>query len=139
MELGTLGSILKYALNLENILITISKEIISNCNEQNIVDLFQDLIDNHEKIQKRLKRLRRENTTEMILEPIEDFNSDDYLLEEFKIHNYSKENIEQTLKKIETVIRDFYSVASEKVSFVAEVSSFLEILAKKHKENIELI
>ncbi|GAF90289.1 unnamed protein product, partial [marine sediment metagenome] len=92
----------------------------------------------HEKILKRLKRVRHENTTEMILEPIKDFNSNDYLLEERDQQVYSEENIVQTMKDIETVIRDFYFIAAEKVNFITEVSSFLEKLAEKHQENIEL-
>ena len=84
MELGTLGSILKYAINLETILINFSKDVVNNSQEQNIISLFQDLSKKHEKIVKRLKRVRRENTTEMILEPIIDFESDDYLLEKLE-------------------------------------------------------
>ena len=138
MELGTLGSILKYALKLENTLITFSKGVISNSNEPTTCEIFQDVIKKHEKILKRLKRVRHENTTEMILEPIKDFNSNEYSLEKLEQKIYSEENIVQTMKKIETVIRDFYLIAVEKVSFIAEVSSFLEDLAEKHQENIEM-
>ena len=138
MELGTLGSILKYALKLENILITFFKGVLNNSNEPKTCEILQDLILKHEKILKRLKRVRHENTTEMILEPIKDFNSNDYLLEERDQQVYSEENIVQTMKDIETVIRDFYFIAAEKVNFITEVSSFLEKLAEKHQENIEL-
>ncbi|MHA1954090.1 MAG: hypothetical protein ACW96U_09130 [Candidatus Heimdallarchaeaceae archaeon] len=136
MELGTLGSILKYALKLETSLITFSKGVLSNSDEPKTIEIFQDLIKKHEKILKRLKRVRHENTTEMILEPIKDFNSDEYSLEEFNQQIYSEDNILQTMKNIETVIKNFYFIAAEKVSFIAEVSSFLENLAEKHLENL---
>ena len=138
MELGTLGSILKYAQELENALITYSKGVISNSKEPKTVEIFQDFIKKHEKILKRLKRVRHENTTEMILEPIKDFNSNDYLLVEPDQQVYSEEKFVQTMKDIETVIRDFYFIAAKKVNFITEVSSFLEKLAEKHQENIEL-
>lgn len=136
MELGTLGSILKYAQKLENTLITYSKGVISNSKELKTVEMFQDLIKKHERILKRLKRVRHENTTEMILEPIKDFNSDEYSLEQHTQQVYSEENILQTMINIQTVIKDFYFIAAEKVSFIAEVSSFLEDLAEKHQENL---
>ncbi|MCG3225543.1 MAG: hypothetical protein H7645_01385 [Candidatus Heimdallarchaeota archaeon] len=136
MELGTLGSILKYALKLETSLITFSKGVLSNSDEPKTSETFQELIIKHEKILKRLKRVRHENTTEMILEPIKNFNSNDYSLNELEQQVYSEENIVQTMKNIETVIRDFYFIAAEKVSFIAEVSSFLENLAEKHQENL---
>jgi hypothetical protein len=139
MELGTLGSILKYALKLENTLITFSKGVIENINKPETCEMFQKLISRHEKIMKRLKRVRRENTTEMILEPIKDFDSNDYLLDEFDQQVFSVENFGQTLKNIETVISDFYVIAAEKLSFISEVSSFLEDLAEKHRENKNLL
>jgi hypothetical protein len=85
---------------------------------------------------KRLKRVRRENTTEMILEPIKDFNSEDYSIDDVEIKTFSEVNIHQSMNEIETVFINFYLKAAEKVVFLSEVSTFLEGLAKKHQENL---
>ncbi len=124
MNLATLGAVLKFALKLE----TEARDFYEN--NANFTS-FKSLLIQYEKRIKKLKRIRRENTTEMILEPIENFVSEPYeitiLIEDNKTENTGK-IIEKTLER-------FYSDSAEKVSFLSEVTYKFEEIALEHKNN----
>ena len=77
--------------------------------------------------------MQRENTTEMILEPIKDFQEESFneIMELSENIDFSKQGIIE----IESRLASFYNIASEKVSFLGEVSYILEQLAEKHSQN----
>ncbi len=128
MSLATLGAVLKFALDME----TRAKDFYEkNAN----IESFKSILSQYEKRIKRLKKIRRENTTEMILEPIVNFNSESYnftlLIEEETDENTT----EEVGKIIEETLEKFYSKSVSKVSFLSEVSHKFKEIALEHKNN----
>ena len=106
---------MKFAIELENKALEFYKKNNDNSEDQIIIE-FQKRI-------KRLKRLRHENTTEMILEPIVDFGS----------NNYEICDEDTFVSSVKRVVM-FYEIASKKTEFIVEVSNLLEKFSKKYSQ-----
>jgi len=117
MNLATFGAVMKFAISAENKVL----EYYKTQNEEK----HKSLVKQYEKRIKRLERLSRENTTEMILEPIKDFNTEEY---EFNVDI-------DTISDIETKMANFYKKAAIKVHFLDEVAEFFEDFVEEHGEN----
>ncbi len=139
MELGTFGIILKFALDLEGTASSFYESAAKNAVDSNLVSLFENLLNRGQKRIKTLKRIRRENTTEMILEPITGFSSDSYDL----VTAIPEDNDERTIREIaatiEEVLHDFYTVAATKIDFLSEAAYSFEILAEENDETRQLL
>ncbi len=133
MELGTFGSILKYAIELETEVIEFYTSMTSHASDQKLVDLFKELVLRGEKRIKTLERVRRENTTEMILEPIKDFNSDEYSIDTTTIPSDNEATRNMAID-IETKLEEFYNTAAKKIEFLIEAAYAFELLAEKNTE-----
>lgn len=133
MTLGTLGAVIKYALKLESSIKSMYETALNSESDSIESSFIQSKLALCLKNIKRLKRMQRENTTEMILEPIKDFqeNSFNEIMELSENIDFSKQGIIE----IESRLASFYNIASEKVSFLGEVSYILEQLAEKHSQN----
>ncbi len=118
MNLGTLGAILKFAIELESNVLDLYTAEEDITHETKITEFRKRI--------KKLKRLRRENTTEMILEPIVDFE-----ISEYKI------NEEDSIVLSENKLARFYETAAMKVDFIAEVSNVLKQFHEQHRKKHE--
>lgn len=134
MELGTFGSILKFAIELENEAMEFYKNTATRLGDQKLKDLFGDLSIRGEKRIKTLERVRRENTTEMILEPIVDFESDKYTLTTAVLSSKGDEIFHEIALEIETKLELFYLTAAKKTEFLSEAAYAFELLAEKNTE-----
>ena len=131
MELGTAGSILSFAIDLESKAVEFYNRAIDEITTSSIKDTFENNKRQHHKILKTVERMRKENVTEMILEPIHDFKSDEYAFET----NELSINI-SSAKKVEQNILEFLKVSAEKVTFLPEMKELLEDLADRVTKNI---
>jgi len=125
LNLGTLGAIFKFSLEIENKALAFYEEYIE-------LENFGDIVVQYRKRIKRLKRIQRENTTEMILEPIEDFKG---LLFDFSSEGKEFKDVESVIsfaKSMEEKIKIFYFQASEKVTFLKEVAYIFKEFSKEH-------
>ena len=102
MNLGTFGSILEFAIELENKVMKVY--------EENKVTSYEKIYKEHQYRIQKLKRLRRENTTEMILEPIKDFTSSTFEIKD-----------KDSTIKAKNKLAEFYATASIKLNFLNEV------------------
>jgi len=118
MELGTFSIVMRFAIDLE----TKALEIYNNKENEE----YENIIIQYKKRIKRLNRLIRENTTEMILEPIDDFKSDP-----FEFQDDSTD-----VKVIEDLLASFYNEAAIKIQFMDEVAEIFEDFVEIHKKNI---
>jgi len=134
MELGTFGSILKFAMELENDAIEFYKSMSPHVSDQKMADFFNELVIRGEKRIKTLERVRRENTTEMILEPITGFDSEEYTLSEEEQSSKSDEILRKQANEIETKLESFYTTAAKKIEFLSEAAYAFELLAEKNTE-----
>lgn len=134
MELGTFGSILKYAIEIENEVIEFYRKASTTLNDKKTVELFNELANRGEKRIKTLERVRRENTTEMILEPIKDFDSNDYSVNTEIPEDVDDKIIQEVARSIESKLELFYNTASQKIDFLSEAAYAFELLAEKNTE-----
>ncbi len=78
MPLENFGSILTFAAQLEELDSAFYSAAATNPNCAQHKDLFAELAGNEKKNEKSVLRVRRENVTEMILEPITNFTRDPF-------------------------------------------------------------
>ncbi len=136
MPLINFGSILGFALEIENqnnafISAAAGAPSCSDCK-----DLFKKLTKNSDKRVKDLQRTRRENVTEMILESIDGFTREPFMYESKDAREMDREEALQTAGAMfERSVR-YYEAASKKLKGQSEVSRSLKTLAKKTKRDL---
>ncbi|MFX0107724.1 MAG: hypothetical protein ACFE7R_05550 [Candidatus Hodarchaeota archaeon] len=137
MELGTFGAVLKFAMDLETKALSFYGSATEVANDNSLASNFDSLFQRGEKRLKTLERVRRENTTEMILEPITGLNPEDYELEISITKSMSKENLQKIAVAIEDKLRKYYTDAATKIEFLIEAASVFEQLADENEEAAE--
>ncbi|MHA2355777.1 MAG: hypothetical protein ACXADC_11420 [Candidatus Thorarchaeota archaeon] len=137
MELGTFGAIMKFALDTEEAVTNFYKSAAESAADSQLGGLFGELADRGSKRTETLMRIRRENTTEMILEPIAGLDTDAYDL----VVSYPDETNDAALKdlaaSIEAKLYRFYMDAAVKIDFLSEAAYLLELLAEKNEESAQ--
>ncbi len=132
MNLGTFGAIISFALELEEQAFEFyknqSKAVFSQSNEQ--------FLKGSQKRLNRLRRIRQEMVTEMILEPITGVDSEEYTL---RIADSSKnaEVLNQAIH-IEENIHSFYTTTAPLIPMKEVQRAFLR-LADENKTRLEKI
>jgi len=138
MELGTFGAILTYALEFEGNITTFFSAAAEAVGEGGTGEVYARLAKAGEKRLKALERARRENVAEMILEPINDFRSEDYQPETAVLAGAGAEDLVVQALGLEKTAVAYYATASEKVS-VPEVARILKKMAKQHSSQEETL
>lgn len=134
MELGTAGAILSYALDLEAKTADFYQRSIEGETNGSIKAAFEENHQRHRKIAKTLDRMRKENVTEMILEPVHGLSGQAFVIK--------TENLPSTVaasKEIEKTILKYLRVSAEKVAFLPQMKGLLEDLADKIVKNIDTL
>ncbi len=137
MELGTFGAIIKYALDIETEVASFYETASNITKDAEIVTIFADLVARGQKRTKTLERVRRENVTEMILEPIVGFDSDSYKFVTEVSKGANDDNLRTLATNIETMLQKFYTTAAAKTDFLIEAAYAFELLAEKNEETIK--
>ncbi|MHA1930735.1 MAG: hypothetical protein ACTSV2_19360 [Candidatus Thorarchaeota archaeon] len=136
MQLGTFGAIMKFAMDLEISVQTFYENALaSNLDStiQSLVEIF------HKRCSTRLKlleRVRRENVTEMILEPIDDFESDLYVIESSIPNGADPQKISEMISGVENKRKGFFEKASIKIEFLIEAAESFERLYEENEDNL---
>ncbi len=135
MELKNFGAILTFAAGMEERDLAFYQAALDN-------PAFEPLKPGLEKIakvlarnEKNLLRVRRENVTEMILEPIHDFRSEDFDFNRGEPGTMSLKELQEAALKVEDMAVEFYSVAAKKLEALKEVSRALKQVGKKRTAN----
>lgn len=139
MSLETLGATIKFALNQETILLEFFQSIHQKNKNKDLDEIIDKLAQLSAKNLKRLKRIRRENTTEMILEPIKGLEKSKFIFQQENINEIGELEVVNNLKNYLTKIILFYSVSAERISFIGEVSYIFEQFKEKYQELLNLI
>jgi rubrerythrin len=137
MELGTFGAIIKYALDIETEVANFYETASNIAKDAEIVTIFADLVARGQKRTKTLERVRRENVTEMILEPIVGFDSDSYSIVTEISEGINDDNLRVLSTNIESTLLEFYTAAATKIDFLIEAAYAFELLAEKNEETIK--
>ena len=139
MNLGTTGAIFSFALKREAEIGVFYSTYLSIIDSSKLRDAFVLLKKEQQKRERLLNRFRRENVTEMILEPIHDFES-----ESFELTTTIQESLDDSILhehaiKVEENSHSFFLKASEKTTFLPEVSDEFKRLSNKAEKNISML
>lgn len=134
MPLKGFGVILTFAETIE----TENKDFYlkgtSQLPEGEVKAFLHELIKEKEKQIKQVQRIRRENVAEMILEPVEGFTRDRFLVNLSDVNVADPNAVVETARKIEERNLNYYREAANKMKSHPEVASALQQLEKKQKK-----
>ncbi|MFW9868673.1 MAG: hypothetical protein ACFFFO_07165 [Candidatus Thorarchaeota archaeon] len=136
MELGTFGAILKFAMKLEQEATSFYESVSKIVRNQNLAGRLQDLQKRGGKRLNTLERVRRENVTEMILEPIIGLDSENYILQTEISSSGTEKDIQELAVAIEKKLLEFYTQAGAKIDFLIEAAYSFELLAEANQTAI---
>ena len=134
MELTTFGAVVKFALDLEAKVSSFYESVIDVTTDPDFGKLLESLFHRGQKRVKTLLRIRRENVTEMILEPIAGLNSDAYKPVTAIPEGADDRAVCETAIALETRVHEFYMQAAAKIDFLSEAAYSLELLADANSE-----
>jgi len=139
MPLNNFGSILSFAEEMENLCVDFYEKAATSPSCADHAALFQQFAkDGHKQI-KTIQRTRRENVTEMILEPIRDFHRAPYVRTFADPGNRPVEAVLADARQMEETAEDFYRTAMEKIKALPEVARALKSIGKKHTAHREAL
>lgn len=137
MPLTNFGAILNFAETVERD----DMEFYRNASDSAAASAYRDLFDAFAAEDKKniavVQRTRRENVTEMILEPIHNFSRGDYQLGMLDLQDMDNDAILAAAAAIEDRALRYYTDAAAKIRALPEVSRSLKMLAKKRDKRIE--
>ena len=102
-------------------------------------DVFTALAKEGKKNLSLVQRTRRENVTEMILEPIRDFTRDSYRATAPEAGDLDLADLLEAAAALENRAIRYYTDAAQKIRALPEVSRALKTLAKKRGKRLERI
>jgi len=139
MPLTSFGSILTFAEKFEIQDMAFYSEAINNpaCNE--LKEVVEPFIKEGKKLIAIVQRTRRENVTEMILEPIHDFVRAPFFIEKMDGTAMTAVKALDAAKAIEQRSIDYYTSAAIKIKALPEVAVALKLLAKKHTARLKKV
>lgn len=135
MPLTNFGAILNFAEVLEREDMEFYGQAASAAGSTALGELFASLAKENKKNLALVQRTRRENVTEMILEPIRDFNRTPY---QIGFEDLSRLESAAAILLENRAIR-YYRDAAEKIRALPEVARALKTLAKKRGRRLERI
>ncbi len=135
MGLRNFGSILNFAVELETADQEFYRAAAANPACAKYKALFEGLATEAQKNEQAMLRARRENVTEMILEPIYGFSSEPFLSEREGAETMSLDRAVEVASELEDRAERFYTQAAEKIEALREVSRALARTAKRRAAN----
>lgn len=136
MPLTNFGAILNFAENLEKDDRDFYQQAAQNPSAESHREVFEAFAREGKKLVSLVQRTRRENVTEMILEPIRDFVRDSYQTTAKYEDGADLAAIMETAVSLENRAIRYYSDAAEKIRALPEVSRALKTLAKKRNKRL---
>lgn len=139
MPLNNFGSILNFAEQLEQGDYDFYSTLIQNSECIRDKKIYENFSTDAKKNVKTVQRTRRENVTEMILEPIVDFTRASYIIEYGKAETMIAAEALETASKLEERAERYYTEAAEKIKALPEVARILKLLAKKRRAHLGML
>lgn len=136
MPLTNFGAILNFAEKVEQDDMEFYRQASSSAAAEPYRLLFEMFFREGKKNISLVQRTRRENVTEMILEPIRDFVRDSYQQTIGDVDGMDLPAILSSVDAIENRAIRYYTDAAEKISALPEVSRALKTLAKKRTKRL---
>ena len=137
MPLENFGSILNFAEELESQDQEFYQAAAGNPACSAYKQMFEQFAADAKKNVKTVQRTRRENVTEMILEPIKDFVRAPYCEVCEAAPEMTAEEALANAKRLEDRAVRYYTEAAAKIKALAEVARALKLLGKKHTNHLQ--
>jgi rubrerythrin len=137
MPLENFGSILNFAEELEKQDEEFYTTAANNPACGKFKEIFYEFAADAKKNVKNIQRTRRENVTEMILEPIKDFVRAPFCEECEGAATLDAPDILASAKALEQRAERYYTEAAAKIKALPEVSRALKIVGKKHSVHLQ--
>jgi rubrerythrin len=137
MPLENFGSILNFAEEMEKQDQEFFSAVAGNPACGAYKAMFEQFAADSNKNVKTVLRTRRENVTEMILEPIRDFTRAPYCEKCAEAGSMPAEDALATANRLVDRAERYYTEAAVKIKALPEVARALKIMAKKHKAHRE--
>jgi rubrerythrin len=137
MPLENFGSILNFAEELERRDQAFYSILASNPSCSQHKDLFDQFAVDAKKNVKHVQRTRRENVTEMILEPIKNFTREPFCEACEGADSMTVVDALQAANRLEQRAESYYLEAAGKIRALPEVARALKTLAKKRRVHLE--
>lgn len=139
MPLESFGSILGFAASLEKDDVDFYQTAAQKEEAGEHKALFETLAKDAAKHIKLIERTRRENVTEMILEPIRDFTRDAFCESFEKTEIMSGPVLIETARCREGRAQRYYAEAAAKIKALPEVSRALKRMGKKRQAHMDAL
>nr|WP_319393605.1 hypothetical protein [uncultured Desulfobacter sp.] len=136
MPLVNFGSILTFAETIESQQLEFCNTAMAQPEFTDIAPWLQALVKSAQKRLAEVRRIRRENVTEMILETIQGFSRDPFVLNLPDPSALPLQDIAPLVIQMEHRALSFYETAAEKLKGQAEVARALKRLKKKHLKEL---
>jgi rubrerythrin len=130
MPLTSFGAVLGFAEAMEQEDAAFYTKLAA-CAGADVKTVYEKLAAESAKNAKMLARTRRENVTEMILEPITGLTRDAFAADPCDPAAAEAETGRASARELETRAQDFYSTAAGRLSALPEVARVLKRMAKK--------
>jgi rubrerythrin len=137
MPLENFGSILNFAEEIETQDQSFYQLAADNPACAQYKEMFAQFAANTTKNLKTVQRTRRENVTEMILEPIRDFTRAPFCEQCEEASAMNAAEALETARRLEQRAQRYYLAAAEKIQAQPEVARALKMIAKKRKAHLE--
>ena len=135
-ECTTFGSVIRFALELEKGAAAVYKELADDPGLSQAAESFKALSDAHRKREELLEHTRREKLNEMILEPIYELDSSQYVIETKVPEGIDMKGAAKFASDIEAKSAKFYSDSSKIAqSLLAEAARILDRMGKENQAN----
>ena len=135
MALGTFGAIMGFAAEITAQTGEIYKTLAKKAKDLTLREVLQVLSAEEEKNHSLMGKTRRENVTEMILEPITGLHQEDYGIDLKVVDPMEDADLLRTALILEEREKKFFSDVSSKVP-LPEVARIFRKMAQKKQENL---
>ena len=135
-ECNTFGSVIRFALELEKGASGVYEELAREPHAAPAAEVFKDLAAAHKKRGALLEFTRQQKLNEMILEPIQDMNGKDYLIDTRTPKGVDVKAAAKFAGKIEETSARFYLDAARIAkNLMAEAARIMDKLGKESQTN----
>jgi hypothetical protein len=136
VELGTFGAVMRFALELEHASEEFYMGLHGSAPDSTLKPVLEKILARCPIRVSTLERIRRENVTEMILEPIRGIDSDSFPTAITLPSSADSNDLRSAAKSWEAKRKSFFESASHKIEFLLEAADAFERLADENEENL---
>lgn len=138
MELNTFGAIMGFAVEMIQQTVKFYQQLLTKTQDPSLKELFQSLLGEEQKNHALIEKTRRENVTEIILEPITGLHQKEYQIETKKLTSVQEADFLKIARMLEEREQRFFNDVSNKIPFPEVARIFRKLAQKKETALVKL-